>query len=188
MEKVTRPLMAGFPARETRRHTWPGGYSDSQLKKAFTFKARPENQSVLVSITNSGAGHKVPTGDPDRFIDIEFSWEDESGQTEIVKKITFRRLVVWQPVIFDLTDNRLAAGETFSFNFTPKMEGKLKIKAIYNVMTERQFDGLVDNVGLTASKDIIRRTFVDQYIEVKQPDYSWLSIDLVKALKNLNIL
>lgn len=185
MEKVYRPLMAGFPARESRKHTWPGGYSNEHLAKALSFKAQPDGDDIIITITNTGAGHKVPTGDPDRVIELYFYWHDDSSEKALVKKVTFKRVVIWLPVIFDFADYRLAAGESFSFAFTPEKPGRLSVEGFYNVMTDKQYQRLVDHYDLTGDKSVIRRNFTNQDIEVKAPSYRWFSISLAQIISKL---
>ena len=103
MPAVTRPLMRGYPAREGRKHLWPGGYSSQQLRKVFAFKAQKQDKKINITITNEGAGHKAPTGDPDRFIVLDFFWKDLAGNITQLDSIEFKRQIIWQPIMFVLS-------------------------------------------------------------------------------------
>lgn len=148
MPEVNRPLVPGYPSREGRKHTWPGGYSSHQLQKVFSFEATKNGQQLTVTITNSGAGHKAPTGDPDRFIVLEFVWKDEKGHSDTLQTIRFKRQVIWQPVMFVLSDNRLAPGESTGFTVDVPDNGALFVNGIYHVMSDWSLNRLADNYGL----------------------------------------
>jgi hypothetical protein len=167
MPAVTRPLVAGFPPRKGRKHTWPGGYSSEQLKKVFSFKAQKKGSDLTITITNAGAGHKAPTGDPDRFIILEFYWIDENGHREILHTLKFKRQIIWQPIMFVLYDNRLAPGESLQLESTSPDVTEVFVDATYHVMTEWSVNRLVDNYGLDPEglKDqwAVRRPFLSRY-------------------------
>lgn len=165
MEKVHRPLAKGSPARTVRMHNWQGGYSKQQLQKAFAFSARREGKRIRVTISNSGAGHKVPTGDPDQYIELDFIWIAQGGAEKIVKHYKFKRQIVWQPVMFELYDNRLAAGESDSFVFSADGAGELVVRGTYSIMTDWSLERLKKNHGLTNAPDI-HRPFLDERISV----------------------
>ncbi len=61
MPKVVRPVAVGEAPRETRRHTFFGSRSESQLRKAYAYRTRIEGNEVVVTIENKGAGHNFPT-------------------------------------------------------------------------------------------------------------------------------
>jgi len=149
MPAVTRPLAEGFPPRAGRKHLWPGGYSTAQLASVFSFDATRQGDEVIIGITNSGAGHKVPTGDPDRFMVLEFLWVDDAGKHSPVASIQFKRQIVWQPIMFVWSDNRPAPGQRITLSGPmPDTPGRLVVNADYHVMTERQLERLKNRFGL----------------------------------------
>lgn len=167
MPAVKRPLMTGFPSREGRKHLWPGGYSSHQLKKVFSFKAEKNGDELDITITNSGAGHKAPTGDPDRFIVLDFFWMDINGQKTSLESIEFKRQIIWQPIMFVWSDNRLAPGESARLATTyPDVAGGLYVNASYHVMTERSLKRLKDNYELKDEWDIERPFIERQKIDI----------------------
>ncbi|WP_198262525.1 hypothetical protein [sulfur-oxidizing endosymbiont of Gigantopelta aegis] len=166
MPAIKRPLMSGYPVREGRKHTWPGAYSTTQLQKVFTFKATAKQNELSITITNSGAGHKAPTGDTDRFITLDFFWIDEKGQRTELDSIEFKRQVVWQPIMFVLADNRLGAGESTQFTSTipeatPNKKGILYVNGTYHVMTDRSLKRLKEKFELK-NEWPIHRPFIEQ--------------------------
>jgi len=168
MPAVNRPLMTGFPSREGKKHLWPGGYSTKQLQKVFTFKAKKEQDYLTITITNSGAGHKAPTGDPDRFIVLDFIWVDESGQEILLESVKFKRSIIWQPIMFVWSDNRLSPGESTSINIKlPKTDGSLVINGTYHVMTDRSFNRLKDKFDLKDEWPIHRPFMTHQKVLIE---------------------
>ena len=162
MPTVKRALMAGYPSREGRKHLWPGAYSSQQLQKVFTFKARRKDKQIIIHITNSGAGHKVPTGDPDRFIVLDFIWIDTTGQQSLLESIRFKRQIIWQPIMFVLSDNRLGPGESTTLSVSiPDTEGGLYVNARYHVMSERSLTRLKEQFELR-NEWPIQQTFIQQ--------------------------
>ncbi len=167
MPAVTRPLMAGYPAREGRKHLWPGAYSTTQLQKVFTFKAVKSEHNLIISITNSGAGHKAPTGDTDRFIILDFFWIDQQGNKTPLESIEFKRQVVWQPIMFVLSDNRLSPGESTQLVMEhPNEAGTLYVNGTYHVMTERSLKRLRDKYELENEWETVRPFIEQQKLEV----------------------
>src|SRR5688572_7966526 len=61
MPTVVRSVAVGEPPRETRRHTFFASRSESQLRRAYDYRARIDENEVVVTIENSGAGHNFPT-------------------------------------------------------------------------------------------------------------------------------
>ncbi len=61
MPKVVRPVAVGSPPRETRRHTFFASRSESQLRRAYSYRTRIDDNEFVVSIENKGAGHNFPT-------------------------------------------------------------------------------------------------------------------------------
>jgi len=168
MDEVNRPLMAGFPSRPGRKHLWPGGYSKTQLQKVFEFKAVKENGRLYLSIKNAGAGHKVPTGDSDRFIQLKFFWQVAGQEKKLLDSITFKRQMIWQPIILEWSDNRLAPGQILNLGWElPPQEGQLIVDGSYHVMSEWSQKRLQKNFALSPSlpeKWNINRPFIEMQI------------------------
>lgn len=114
MPLVERPLVEGGEVRKTRRHYWRGGHDPGMVKKALTVefieKQQPQTDARLfiLTLTNTGAAHYVPTGTPDRHLTVHLRLLDGQGDVLDEQLDTIRRTVLWRPVIVDLRDNRLA--------------------------------------------------------------------------------
>ena len=134
MPEVERPLMAGFPARSTRRH-WFGGslipkrpeyaaevaalqpsyphgmtldWEDTDVQAGETLRAR---------YANAEAGHRLPTGDPERWILVE-AWIEQDGRTVAKSEERIGSVYEWWPTVKKLSDNRLAPREERSLALT----------------------------------------------------------------------
>jgi hypothetical protein len=109
---------------------------------------------VTLTLLNSGAGHKIPTGDPDRFFTVEFSVEDQQGNILEQQSSTMGRWILWQPAIVELYDNRLlplASREyQFSYRMPEKTDGlRLRARVRYHILTDAQHEMLQTKYGLT---------------------------------------
>ncbi|HKN86038.1 MAG TPA: hypothetical protein VJV04_04215 [Nitrospiraceae bacterium] len=164
MPEIQRPVATDGPIRQGRQHLWRGGHDPEMIKRAVAIQvvATPsvpkpgENVEVTLTLINAGAGHKLPTGDPDRHFTVEFMVEDRNQQTLESQKDTMGRWIMWQPAIVELYDNRLMplASRDYTFNYRlPKdLDGlRLKARVRYHIQSERQHEMLVKKYGLTAN-------------------------------------
>ncbi len=147
MEPVTRPLVKGYPERDGRRHFFPGGHSREMVAKALTVTVKQtvkdDGQRVEVSLTNSGAGHYLPTGTPDRHLTLELTLLGTDARTIRRKVYTMKRTILWRPFIVDLFDTRLPHGSSRVVNFevTPremKDASLLDVRVRYHLLDERR--------------------------------------------------
>ncbi|MBS0184136.1 MAG: hypothetical protein JSS39_17255 [Nitrospira sp.] len=163
MPEIERAVAIGGPVRQGRQHLWRGGHDLSMVKRAIDVKvvadpAEPkpgDKVRLTLTLINAGAGHKLPTGDPDRHFTVEFAVEDQNGKVLEQQSDTMGRWIMWQPVIIELHDNRLVplAGRDYTFEYQlPKDSAGLKLitKVRYHIQTERQHQMLIDKYGLTA--------------------------------------
>lgn len=121
---------------------------------------------VTLTLINAGAGHKLPTGDPDRHFTVEFAVEDPNGKVLDQQSDTMGRWIMWQPAIIELHDNRLMplASRDYVFEYQlPRDSAGLKLitKIRYHIQAERQHQMLIDKYGLTA-KDPYNFTVYEQ--------------------------
>ena len=163
MPEIERAIAAGGPIRQGRQHLWRGGHDPEMVKQAVDVRvvadpAEPkpgDKVRVTLTLINAGAGHKIPTGDPDRYLTVEFSVEDRNGKVLQQKLDTMGRWIMWQPAIIELHDNRLMplASRDYTFEYQVPEENaglKLLTKVRYHIQTERQHQMLIDKYGLTA--------------------------------------
>jgi hypothetical protein len=147
MDTITRELMPGMGLRTSHRHWFAGSgipkmkgveskaligmaFYDTSPKKLYSTNTEYEYQLRLV---NEYAGHRLPTGDPERFYLIKISLiHEESGK--IIKTVNERIGETWEwyPVAKKVADNNMNPGEermyTLQSDLTEK--GNYKVKAI----------------------------------------------------------
>lgn len=90
METVERPVAVGGPVREVRRHVFPGGRSESQLRRAYAYTAAIEGDHAVVTIRNKGAGHNFPTELKQRSVESLVVVKDASGAEVARSRMVFR--------------------------------------------------------------------------------------------------
>ncbi len=143
MPEVERSLVAGYPKRKSHRH-WFAGSGIPKEKGAKTkvmngLEFYPELPQKIVkfsdslhyaiSLKNEYAGHRMPSGDPERFVLINFKLRDAKGK--LIAEDTGRIGEKWQwyPTATKLSDNNLYPDEIrkFKFDHLPKDKGKYKL-------------------------------------------------------------
>jgi hypothetical protein len=162
MPEIDRPVATNSPIRRGRQHLWRGGHDPDMVKravaiqvKADTFSPKPGDRvAFILTLVNAGAGHKIPTGDPDRFFTVEFTVEDSQGRVLEEQKSTMGRWIMWQPAILELYDNRLLPLASREYRFAYRMpdaaEGlKLRTRVQYHIVTDQQHEMLQRKHGLT---------------------------------------
>ncbi len=181
MPSVDRPVAEGGPVRRGRQHLWRGGHDPEMIKRAVAVqvKALPPDpkpgQDVQFTLTlvNAGAGHKIPTGDPDRFFTVEFEVRDGAGAVLSEQTDTMGRWILWQPVILEVLDNRLlplASREyTFAYRLPSHSTGlTLTARVRYHILTDDQHEMLRKRYGLTAN-DPYRFTIYERSFPLSGP-------------------
>jgi hypothetical protein len=113
-----------------------------------------ESASFVLTLVNAGAGHKIPTGDPDRHFTVEFSVEDPHGHVLDRQVSTMGRWIMWQPAIIELYDNRLLplASREYRFAYRLPADPKgliLRTRVQYHILTDGQHEMLRTKYGLT---------------------------------------
>ena len=164
MPEISRPVADGGPIRQGRQHLWRGGHDPEMIKRAVAIQVQadppdPEpGDTVTMTLTliNAGAGHKIPTGDPDRHFTVEFYVKDPSGQVVQEQTDTMGRWILWQPVILEVYDNRLLplASRAYRFSYRiPEGRSDLVVDAQvrYHILTDGQHDMLRKNYGLRSN-------------------------------------
>jgi Cytochrome c554 and c-prime len=108
MPKVKRPVAEGGSEKMVASHIWRGGSDPAMLKKAVTFESsvKPDG-TVIVNVTDAGAGHKFPTGIHFREADVLVTVTDASG-----KEVFSKREVFADKSKSGGTDTRINPGET----------------------------------------------------------------------------
>lgn len=78
MESVSRP-----GGRTGRSHVFPGGHSVEMHRRATKLEAKVEDGRVVATVTNVGAGHKIPTDARHRSYNLWISTWDERGNAQV---------------------------------------------------------------------------------------------------------
>jgi len=124
MPEVERPSASGAISRKGHRHYFPGsGIPKVKGEKVmmlngldFDINADTFSNEVTLGlkVTNNHAGHKVPTGDPERHILIQFDLLEDN---QTLQSDTFRIGEEWQwwPKAKKLSDNNLRPLESRKF-------------------------------------------------------------------------
>jgi hypothetical protein len=154
MPETHRTLVEGYPAKKSHFHSFPASgipkhdtlkpamlksleFYASDFKKIFK-----STDSIKFSLTlkNEHAGHRVPSGDPERFMLIDLQLKDGSGRVIRKNQGRIGEAWEWYPVAKKLSDNNLNPGEkrTYSFKHKPLAKGKyvLESKVTKHRMTE----------------------------------------------------
>lgn len=167
MPEVVRAVATGGPIRKGRRHLWQGGHFPEMVKRAVTVEvkgdkkgyAQGERALFTLTLENSGAGHRIPTGDPDRFFIVSFRVVDGEGKVLKEKTHAIGRWILWKPIIVEVYGNRPSPFEKLSYDFDYRIpsggpdEGKglrLIAEVAYHIMSDRTHGKLETRYGLTA--------------------------------------
>ena len=163
MPEVRRPVAEGGPIRLGRRHLWRGGHDPDMIKRAIAVQVVSDppqpipGKSITFTLTmiNAGAGHKIPTGDPDRHFTVEFLVRDRENKVLEHQAETMGRWILWQPVIWEMYDNRLLPLASRDYQFTYEMPKNgddlvIETRIRYHILTDGQHEMLRERYGLTA--------------------------------------
>lgn len=163
MPEVDRPAADGGPIRRGRRHLWRGGHDPDMIKRAVAIQVKVDPSApkpgdrvrFTLTLINAGAGHKIPTGDPDRHFTVEFLVENGARQVLDRQVDTMGRWILWQPAIVEVYDNRLLplAGRDYTYEYrVPAGSERLTVKTRvrYHILTDGQHEMLREKYGLTA--------------------------------------
>jgi hypothetical protein len=164
MPEIDRAVATDGPIRRGRQHLWRGGHDPDMIKRAVAVQVKadpthpkPGDQvTFTLTLINAGAGHKIPTGDPDRHFTIEFLVEDRAKRVIQQDSSTMGRWILWQPAIVELYDNRLLPLASREYRFTYRMPAEseglaLKARVQYHILTDGQHEMLRTKYGLTAN-------------------------------------
>ncbi len=133
MPEVERQLVTGPEIKTGFRHFFPGsgipkvpgvkvegltGYSYKPADLQNPYRAG-DTLSLSLRIKNDFAGHKVPTGDPERFFLIRFMLKNDLGQSQMDTLFRIGEEWEWYPVAQKLSENNIppAASLTFAVDY-----------------------------------------------------------------------
>lgn len=180
MPEIDRPVASGAPIRRGRQHLWRGGHDPEMIKRAVAVRVQTdppapkpgEQVTFTATLINAGAGHKIPTGDPDRHFTVEFVVQDRDGRVVDHQSNTMGRWILWQPVVLEVYDNRLLPLASREYTFRtrmPERDGGLTLKTLvrYHILTDDQHEMLRTKYGLTGD-DPYRFTIYERAFPLSQ--------------------
>jgi len=121
MPPIERPAARGGPVRTVRRHWWRGAGIPKSVDRSTPPEANPpgldltavvDDAALQVTMTNANAGHRLPTGDPERWVQVDVQFF--AGGTAIGTPWSHRMGQTWEWTAppRKLADNRLAPRES----------------------------------------------------------------------------
>lgn len=151
MEAVQREIVAGYGERLSHFHYFAGSgipkfdsvetvglnglvYYPSDVKRRYSLD---EEINYSFQVKNSEAGHKVPTGDPERFFIFSFSVMNQAGDTLQSKEERIGEHWEWHPIAKKIFDNNLPPGESRTYDFSYKPEKKENLTMSVTVTKHR---------------------------------------------------
>lgn len=126
MPEMHRPIMPGLPEKKSHYHAFPG----SGIPKLVSLKSEsldgmdvkveaPKKQVILgdslslsVTVVNARAGHRLPSGDPERFYLINMKFYSPAGDLVHQTQNRIGERWQWYPEAKKLSDNNLNIGES----------------------------------------------------------------------------
>ncbi|HHO52753.1 MAG TPA: hypothetical protein ENK18_18225 [Deltaproteobacteria bacterium] len=121
MPPIERPVGLTGPPRQVRRHWWRGAgipkiegrYPPAEANvPGLGLSAEAQGAALSLTLSNANAGHLLPTGDPERWIQIDVTFTDASGGT-VGSPFQHRigQIWEWSTPPRKRSDNRLAPRE-----------------------------------------------------------------------------
>ncbi|HIP37504.1 MAG TPA: hypothetical protein EYG85_11690 [Crocinitomix sp.] len=146
MDTITRVIVPGYQKRLSHHHYFKGSgipkskdaktkvfnglsFSSSKIKTKYKLE---DTINFTFKVKNEFAGHKVPTGDPERFILIKFLITHQGGQ-EVYKKVEkIGEHWEWHPEAKKISDNNLLPQEErfYTLKFKAQNTGNYTLKII----------------------------------------------------------
>lgn len=131
MQDTVRAIVPGFEPRMSHYHAFPGSGIpksphhnpdtlnglDFELSRIPSSYKKGEQLEVKLKATNAHAGHRLPSGDPERFIEFIFELKDKNGTVLASQRDTIGEKWEWYPLAKKIMDNNLDPLDTRSFHF-----------------------------------------------------------------------
>jgi len=148
MPQVQRPVAVGGPVRTVRRHWFKGSGipkfadqappADAAPPPGLDLSATAQDGTLRLDLKNAHAGHHLPAGDPERWVQVDVRFVDAQGQPVGQGwQHTIGQVWEWHPVPRRLSDNRLQAKEARSLEVSVP-EGA--VRAIVQASNHRMTD------------------------------------------------
>lgn len=143
MESIERETVKGFGIKKGHRHFFPGSgipklntltanlLNGLEFYPSILHKSYKVNDTIefTLKLINENAGHRVPTGDPERFFLIKMHLIEENGDTLMTKVDRIGEIWEWHPIAIKLSDNNIdPLGErNYNLSYPVKNKGKLML-------------------------------------------------------------
>lgn len=171
MPAIERPLAAGGAVRRTGRHGWigshlrKGGESAPVLWDSLAALLPPgvvlladpapvartgDSTAWTVRAVNANAGHRLPTGDPERGVFVHLEALTAAGDTIARAQHVIAQRYRWWPQVRKLSDNRLALSGSVPVTLRYRAPGG-PYRLIARAVNERISDANADYHRLPAS-------------------------------------
>ena len=143
METTHREIVPGYGKRNSRFHYFPGSgipkfdsseaiglngleFYPTSINKKYT---ATDTFIYTLKVKNEHAGHRLPTGDPERFFMISLELKNEEGKILNAVNERIGEEWIWHPEAKKLNDNNLAPLEERSYlmEYLIKEKGKLSL-------------------------------------------------------------
>jgi len=182
MPELERAVVPGYDKRKSRRHYFMGsgipkdtsytaeilnGYEFYPSSIAVNYKV---NDSLFFDfrLKNENAGHRVPTGDPERFFIFKFQLLDIDGNVVEEKEERIGEHWEWYPLAKKVSDNNVDPLEERTFNFNHLLYNKGKFKVRVEVTKHRMSDETAEYSKLSKAYPLFITIYDEQFeFEVK---------------------
>lgn len=151
MPETHRSIVAGMPERKSRFHSFPASgipkspnhhperlesleFKTSKVKSIYK---QNDSLNFVITLINAHAGHRVPSGNPERFIITNIWIIDENGKIIKTQVNRIGENWEWHPVAAKISDNNLNPGESRSYIFSAILNQKGKYKIEIQVSKHR---------------------------------------------------
>jgi len=178
MESVDREIVSGYGIRTSRFHYFAGsgipkldtaktkalkglGIYPSVLKKEYLIN---ENVVFNLKIINEFAGHKLPTGDPERYYNISFILKNEENKVVSTTTKRIGEQWEWYPEAKKIADNNLLPREERIFTFSYQPIKKETLRLFVKVTKHRLSQESADYNKLTNNYPLFITIFNKEYI------------------------
>ncbi|MCB0481961.1 MAG: hypothetical protein KDC83_11055 [Flavobacteriales bacterium] len=178
MESVDREIVPGFGVKPSHYHYFAGSgipkLSTVETKilnglavypsKLERFYSKMDTINYTLKVINEFAGHRLPTGDPERFFNSKFTIKNENDSVLLSKTERIGEHWEWYPEAKKMADNNLDPMEErkFTFSYHALEKGRLKLSVV--ITKHRLNKESADYNGLDENYPLFITVFDEEYI------------------------
>lgn len=139
LPRVERPAAVGGPERRVGRHWFKGSGIPKLVDRTFPADVQPPAglevataitaEGLVVTATNANAGHWLPSGDPERWVQVDVTLRDAKGAVVGEHQQRFAQTWEWTVPPRKVADNRLKPRESRSWT-VPVPPGAVKAEVV----------------------------------------------------------